>query len=96
MKSQKGVPLPVGWDDIPGARGCTPQSCSFRDRHQELCQLGVVDVFGLSTQTPEYQREMAERLHLQFPVLSDSGKNSVTSLNLKRIFEELENCSFSS
>jgi peroxiredoxin len=66
-----GEPLPEGWDMIPGARGCTPQACSFRDQHQELSQLKA-EVFGLSTQTTEYQREMAERLHLPFEVLSDA------------------------
>ena len=63
-----GVPgklLPEGWDMIPGARGCTPQACGFRDHHRELSDLGA-DVYGLSTQTTEYQKEMAERLHLPF------------------------------
>ena len=55
---------------IPGARGCTPQACDFRDHYRELSDLGA-DVFGLSTQTTEYQKEMAERLHLPFEVLSD-------------------------
>jgi peroxiredoxin len=55
---------------IPGARGCTPQACDFRDHHRELTDLGA-DVFGLSTQPTEYQKEMAERLHLPFEVLSD-------------------------
>jgi peroxiredoxin len=66
-----GTALPEGWDAIPGARGCTPESCCFRDRYRELLDLGV-SVFGLSTQTTEYQREMANRLRLPFPVLSDS------------------------
>jgi peroxiredoxin len=66
-----GQPLPDGWDGIPGARGCTPQSCGFRDHFAELQQLGVSDIFGLSTQDTEYQREAAERLHLPFPLLSD-------------------------
>jgi peroxiredoxin len=69
-----GVPgqaPPDGWDAIPGARGCTPQSCSFRDHFAELKRLGVVHLFGLSTQDGAYQREAAERLHLPFPVLSD-------------------------
>jgi peroxiredoxin len=66
-----GEPLPTGWDAIPGARGCTPQSCAFRDHHRELVDLGA-EVYGLSTQTTEYQREMAERLHLPFEVLSDA------------------------
>jgi peroxiredoxin len=65
-----GQPLPDGWDMIPGARGCTPQTCAFRDHHRELADLGA-EVYGLSTQTTDYQREMAERLHLPFEVLSD-------------------------
>jgi peroxiredoxin len=66
---------------IPGARGCTPQACSFRDHHLELANLGV-DVFGLSTQTAEYQREMAERLHLPFEVLSDAEFRFCDALRL--------------
>ncbi len=66
-----GVDNPPGWDLIPGARGCTPQSCSFRDHFAELKKLGVQHLFGLSTQEPDYQREAAERLHLPFPILSD-------------------------
>ena len=71
-----GVPgqaSPDGWDAIPGARGCTPQSCSFRDHFAELKQLGVAQLYGLSTKDSAYQREAAERLHLPFPVLSDEG-----------------------
>jgi peroxiredoxin len=62
--------LPQGWDEIPGARGCTPQSCAFRDHHAELQDLGA-RVFGLSTQDTAYQREAVERLHLPFGLLSD-------------------------
>ena len=72
MTGKPGIPLPEGWDEIPGARGCTPQSCSFRDHHSELSALGA-DVFGLSAQDTEYQREMVERLHLPFLVLSDAN-----------------------
>jgi peroxiredoxin len=68
-----GQPSPDGWDAIPGARGCTPQSCSFRDHFAELKQLGVAQLYGLSTQDSAYQREAAERLHLPFPVLSDES-----------------------
>ena len=72
MTGKPGIPLPEGWDEIPGARGCTPQSWSFRDHHSELSALGA-DVFGLSAQDTEYQREMVERLHLPFLVLSDAN-----------------------
>jgi peroxiredoxin len=71
-----GVPgqaPPDGWDAIPGARGCTPQSCSFRDHFAELKRLGVGQLYGLSTQDTADQREAAERLHLPFPVLSDES-----------------------
>ena len=71
MTGVPGKPLPEGWDMIPGARGCTPQACGFRDHHQELLQLEA-QVFGLGTQTTEYQREMAGRLHLPFEILSDA------------------------
>ena len=70
-----GVPgqiSPVeGWDMIPGARGCTPQSCAFRDLYREMLAAGVTRVFGVSTQDNAYQREAADRLHLPFPLLSD-------------------------
>lgn len=68
--SEPSKPAPVGWDVIPGARGCTPQACTFRDHYKELSDLGA-EVYGLSTQTTAYQAEMVERLHLPFPVLSD-------------------------
>src|SRR3954463_10315188 len=64
-----GQALPTGWDAIPRARGCTPQSCGFRDHFAELKQLGVNAMFGLSTQDGVYQREVAERLHLPFAIL---------------------------
>ena len=66
-----GIENPPGWDMIPGARGCTPQSCAFRDHFAELKALGVTRLFGLSTQDTAYQREAADRLHLPFPILSD-------------------------
>ncbi|HEY8381090.1 MAG TPA: peroxiredoxin [Microvirga sp.] len=68
---QPGLAPAAGWDLIPGARGCTPQSCGFRDHFAELKELGVARVLGLSTQDTAYQREAAERLHLPFPILSD-------------------------
>jgi peroxiredoxin len=66
---------------IPGARGCTPQACDFRDHHHELAARGA-EVFGLSTQTTAYQREMAERLHLPFAVLSDADFALTDTLRL--------------
>ena len=81
MTGQPNVDLPEGWDQIPGARGCTPQSCSFRDHYQELQALGA-DVIGLSVQSSEYQKEMAERLHLPFPVVSDMNYEFQSYLNM--------------
>jgi len=77
-----GQPLPEGWDGIPGARGCTPQSCGFRDHFAELKRLGVAQLFGLSTQTAEYQREAVERLHLPFAILSDADLRLTRALKL--------------
>ena len=71
MTGRPDVPLPEGWDQIPGARGCTPQSCSFRDHYKELQALKA-EVIGLSVQSTNYQKEMVERLHLPFPVISDA------------------------
>jgi peroxiredoxin len=72
---------PPGWDAVPGARGCTPQSCGFRDLHAELRESGVA-VYGLSTQTTAYQQEMANRLHLPFEVLSDASLRLARALKL--------------
>ena len=66
-----GIDNPPEWDLIPGARGCTPQSCAFRDHFAELKARGVSRLFGVSTQDSAYQREATERLHLPFPILSD-------------------------
>lgn len=64
--------LPDGWDEIPGARGCTPQSCAYRDHFAQLQAYGVEDIFGISTQTTDDQTEAASRLHLPYPLLSDA------------------------
>jgi peroxiredoxin len=77
-----GVDPPEGWDAIPGARGCTPQSCSFRDHFAALKALRVSHLFGLSTQDTAYQREAAERLHLPFPLLSDADLKFARALGL--------------
>ena len=76
------LPASAAWDAIPGARGCTPQSCGFRDHYAQLRSLGASAVFGLSTQTTDYQREVAERLHLPFPLLSDSDLVFTRTLRL--------------
>ena len=74
--------LPTGWNAIPGARGCTPQSCAFRDHYQELKDLGVAELFGLSTQDTAYQQEAVERLHLPFEILSDEKLELTKALKL--------------
>jgi peroxiredoxin len=82
------VDVPEGWNEIPGARGCTPQSCAFRDHHAELSALGA-RVFGLSTQDTDYQQEAVERLHLPFPLLSDVDLALTEGLRLPTfIFDE--------
>jgi peroxiredoxin len=77
-----GKPLIEGWDAIPGARGCTPQSCGFRDHFAELKAQGVAQLYGLSTQDSDYQREAVERLHLPFALLSDSDLKLAHALKL--------------
>lgn len=77
-----GQALPTGWDGIPGARGCTPQSCSFRDHFAEIKSLGVKQLYGLSTQELAYQREAVDRLHLPFPILSDASLLLTRAMNL--------------
>jgi peroxiredoxin len=81
MTGVPGKPLPAGWDMIPGARGCTPQTCGFRDHYEELTQLKA-NVYGFSTQTTEFQREMADRLHVPFEILSDSEFRLCDALRL--------------
>jgi peroxiredoxin len=74
--------LPTGWNAIPGARGCTPQSCAFRDHFEELKRAGAAQVYGLSTQDTAYQREAVERLHLPFEILSDEKLEFARALRL--------------
>ena len=81
MTGRPEVPLPDGWDEIPGARGCTPQSCGFRDHYAELTALNT-GVFGLSAQSTEYQREARDRLHLPFELLSDSSLQLKSAMQL--------------
>jgi peroxiredoxin len=74
--------VPPGWNEIPGARGCTPQSCAFRDYHEALKRAGAAQVYGLSTQDTAYQREAVERLHLPFELLSDERLAFARALKL--------------
>jgi peroxiredoxin len=83
-----GAELPPGWDEIPGARGCTPESCGFRDHAAELAALGAT-VAGVSTQSTAYQREAVERLRLPFPLLSDAGLRLTEALRLPTFTVEL-------
>ncbi len=76
-----GEPLPQGWDEIPGARGCTPQSCAFRDSREEFAQLGAT-VAGISAQTTAEQREFAQREQIPFPLLSDADLLLAAALGL--------------
>jgi peroxiredoxin len=77
-----GVLNPEGWDLIPGARGCTPQTCAFRDHFDELKALGAAHLFGLSNQDTAYQREAAVRLRLPFPILSDEHFELASAIGL--------------
>jgi len=81
MTGRPDVNLPDGWDEIPGARGCTPQACAFRDHHADLKPL-CSDVYGISTQDSQYQNEAKERLHLPFYLLSDEGLELKKALSL--------------
>jgi peroxiredoxin len=76
-----GQPSPEGWDDIPGARGCTPQSCAFRDAREELARHGAA-LIGISTQTPEEQAEFAQREHIPYPLLSDHDLRLAEAMKL--------------
>lgn len=74
--------VPPEWDAIPGARGCTPQACSFRDNLPELKKFGVMNLFGLSTQDTPYQQEVHDRVHLPYDLLSDEKLEFLQSLQL--------------
>ena len=85
LTGRPGVPLLPGWDAIPGARGCTPESCAFRDHHAEIRSFGA-EVFGLSSQSTDYQREARDRLHLSFDLLSDESFAFTDALALPTFF----------
>ncbi|MBJ7002712.1 redoxin family protein [Streptomyces sp. CRPSP2-6A1] len=82
LTGRPGTDLPEGWDSIPGARGCTAEACGFRDHHQELLAAGATHVYGLSSQDSDYQREVTERLHLPFRMLSDPARSLAQALGL--------------
>jgi peroxiredoxin len=81
MTGPSEIPLPKGWDEIPGARGCTPQGCSFRNHYDELKKIGA-QVFGMSTQPSAFQIKEKERIHLPFDLLSDEHVEFAKALNL--------------
>lgn len=87
MTGTPGVNAPDGWDEIPGARGCTSQACSFRDHYNELQKLNA-DVFGVSTQTTNVQKEAKQRLHLPYELLSDRDLLFSKALRLPYFFVE--------
>lgn len=87
MTGVPGVELPPGWNDIPGARGCTPQTLSFQAEKDAFAAFGVT-IFGLSTQTPEYQNELSTRLGLSFPILSDAEFELTDALRLPTMMVE--------
>lgn len=82
LTGRPGVDLPDGWDSIPGARGCSTEACNFRDHHQELQDLGVTALYGLSSQDTDYQAEVADRLHLPFDMMSDPSFELAKALDL--------------
>jgi len=82
LTGRPGTAQPPGWDDIPGARGCTTEACDFRDHHRELLSAGIARVFGLSSQHHDYQQEVVERLNLPYPLLSDVHLEMAQAMNL--------------
>lgn len=82
LTGRPGIELPEGWDLIPGARGCTPEACGFRDHFRELRDAGADRVYGMSSQDTDYQAEAVERLHLPFAFLSDPGFALADALRL--------------
>ena len=82
LSGRPGVELPAGWDSIPGARGCTPEACGFRDHLREIEAAGAQRLLGLSTQSTEYQAEFAQRLALPFALLSDTRLELARAMDL--------------
>jgi len=82
LTGRPGADLPTGWDDIPGARGCTTEACDFRDHYDDLTAAGAARVFGLSSQDTPHQQEAVDRLRLPYPMLSDAGFRLAETLGL--------------
>ncbi|MBV9820933.1 MAG: peroxiredoxin [Actinobacteria bacterium] len=82
LTGRPGVDLPAGWDEIPGARGCSTEACDFRDHYADLRAAGVEAVWGMSSQDPDYQAEVVDRLRLPFAMLSDPDFTLGAALNL--------------
>lgn len=82
LTGRPGVDLPAGWDEIPGARGCSTEACDFRDHHADLRAAGAEQVWGMSSQDPDYQAEVVQRLRLPFAMLSDPGFALADALRL--------------
>ena len=82
LSGRPGVELPDGWNDIPGARGCTTEACDFRDHHADLVAAAVATVYGLSSQQSDYQSELVERLELPFSMLADPALAVAAALDL--------------
>ncbi|KOV68756.1 MerR family transcriptional regulator [Streptomyces sp. MMG1121] len=82
LTGRPGTDLPEGWNSIPGARGCTPETCGFRDHFQDLLEAGAGRVYGLSSQDSAYQNEVVERLGLPFDMLSDPALGLADALDL--------------
>jgi peroxiredoxin/DNA-binding transcriptional MerR regulator len=82
LTGRPGVDLPEGWDSIPGARGCSTEACSFRDHYDELREAGASEIYGMSSQSPQYEAEVVERLHLPFQMLSDPDFALADALDL--------------
>ncbi|WP_336632198.1 MULTISPECIES: peroxiredoxin [unclassified Microbacterium] len=82
LSGRPGTELPEGWDSIPGARGCTTEACDFRDHHSDLRDAGISAVYGLSSQSTDYQAEIVERLRLPFTMLSDADFQLADALKL--------------
>lgn len=82
LTGRPGADLPEGWDNIPGARGCTNEACAFRDHHADLAAAGAAIVYGVSSQETDYQSELVERLNLQFSMLADPDFTIADALDL--------------